>query len=626
MDAVITPLTKSSGALSSAPLSQVDKLRIWRQDALVQHHYETAEHIGDKILALTNDPNDAFWLAQVHYCSGNYTRAHQLLTSRGEIDQSPACKHLTALSLTKMNKWDKALELIGDTTPREALSGQASSNSLFSPASGSSTAARRTRRRGGGRTTAAQAGEDANGIKIEAAIAFLRGQIFTYQNNFDRAKECYQEAVQIDGKCFEAFNQLIKNSLLTPDEEWEFLKSINFEGSCGPDNAELTKALYTVRLGKYTHLQSYLEADTVLKDDYGLADNSDVLLSKADMLFVQCKFRDCLELCERILDKDKFKFAAYPNYLACLHELGARNKLFLLAHELADSHPAEPVSWLAVGVYYLTIGKIAEARRYFSKASMMNPYFGQAWIGFAHTFAVEGEHEQAISAYSTAARLFPGTHLPSLFLGMQHLHLNNLTLAEEYLSSSYAICSADPLLLNEMGVVFYHKNELKTAETYFHEALQAAESLNSDPRAWLSIRANLGHVYRRLEKHDMSLSYFEEILRISPRDANIHSAMGLVNLQAGRLFVAIENFHEALSIAPNDPVASELLQRALEEHTKEGLNFDEDEFEFDFEQHPEYRGMFGSPATGNDSGFRIHESESPVYNDHDDSHMEIESD
>ena len=43
---------------------------------------------------------------------------------------------------------------------------------------------------------------------------------------------------------------------------------------------------------------------------------------------------------------------------------------------------------------------------------MMDPHFGPAWIGFAHSFAAEGEHEQAISAYTTAARLFQGYAAP----------------------------------------------------------------------------------------------------------------------------------------------------------------------------------------------------------------------
>lgn len=49
-------------------------------------------------------------------------------------------------------------------------------------------------------------------------MCYLRGQIYTNQNNFDRAKDCYKEAVQVDAKCFEAFDQLIRSNLLTPKE------------------------------------------------------------------------------------------------------------------------------------------------------------------------------------------------------------------------------------------------------------------------------------------------------------------------------------------------------------------------------------------------------------------------
>lgn len=38
----------------------------------------------------------------------------------------------------------------------------------------------------------------------------------------------------------------------------------------------------------------------------------------------------------------------------------------------------------------------------------MDPQFGAAWLGFGHSFAMDGEHDQAISAYSTSARLFQG--------------------------------------------------------------------------------------------------------------------------------------------------------------------------------------------------------------------------
>lgn len=38
----------------------------------------------------------------------------------------------------------------------------------------------------------------------------------------------------------------------------------------------------------------------------------------------------------------------------------------------------------------------------------MDSHYGPAWIGFGHTFAAESEHDQAITAYSTAAKLYPG--------------------------------------------------------------------------------------------------------------------------------------------------------------------------------------------------------------------------
>lgn len=38
----------------------------------------------------------------------------------------------------------------------------------------------------------------------------------------------------------------------------------------------------------------------------------------------------------------------------------------------------------------------------------MDPRFGPAWIAFAHTFALEGEHDHAVTAYSTCARMFAG--------------------------------------------------------------------------------------------------------------------------------------------------------------------------------------------------------------------------
>lgn len=408
--------------------------------------------------------------------------------------------------------------------------------------------------------------------RYEAAICYLRGICHAKQNAFDRAKECYKHAVQIDVLCYEAFQQLMKNSLLSPDEEWQFLESLDFDSiavahdaSASQEAADFTKMLYTTRLSKYRNPTSFTAACDTLSTHYNLATNHDLLLSRADLLYTQCRYKDALAITESILQEDKYNFATYPLHLACLYELKKNNVLFLVAHDLADTHPSEPCTWLAVGIYYFSISKIAEARRYFSKASMMDAHFGPAWIGFAHTFAAEGEHDQAISAYSTAARLFMGTHLPQVFLGMQNHALNNMTLAEEFLKTAYGLCQTDPLLLNEMGVVFYHQSRFAEAVQIFTTAIGMANEIDSDPSSWLAPRTNLGHAYRRLRHFEQALLQFDEVLRLGGKDPQLFVAKGMVFLEMDQPEDAIAVLHEALAMCPQDPIATELLAKALEE-------------------------------------------------------------
>lgn len=525
------------------PLSRAEKLRLWRHDAFMQHHYETAEYIGDKILSLTNDPNDAFWLAQVHFNRGDYLRAYNLLTSKPEYEQSLVCRYLSGYSLVKLERWDDALDVLGETNP------------FRDPAYKSRTLDR--------------------GTRLEASMCYLRGLIYASQTNFERAKEAYQEAVMVDVKCFEAFNELINNDFLSPAEQWEFINQLNY--SDAEDNDELVKLLYTTKLSKYMNLERFEEAETILKDEYRLGDNTDVLLSRVNSYYVRCNYDECCALCEKLLNKDPYNFSLQAVYISCLYELGGRNKLFLRAHQLADNHPAHPLTWFAIGTYYLSIGKVLEARKFFGKANMLNPNICQGWIGFAHTFAIEKEHEQAVSAYAFAARLFPGNHFPNLFLGMQHVAMKSFNLAEEYLLASYEICNTDPLLLNELGVVHYYKKSWHQAEACFREALGAAKYINSDSKSWISIHVNLGHVYRMVGDYQKAMDCFTQALKLSPRnDSNIFTSIGLVYLKLRNEHKAIEYLHEALAICPTDTIASDLLKRALDSNRLKSSAFMQD--------------------------------------------------
>lgn len=634
-------------------------LRSWRQDALNRGQHDSAIYIGDKVLALTNSDSDAFWLAQVHFSNNNFTRALALLSRKDLISRSTACRYLAAHCYIKQNQFDQALSILGEHNPADLIRNH-NSRRKIQHLNGQSHV---TLRNGKHSTTRGERGEDqekddANNVRFEAAMCYLRGLCFAKQNAFDRARDCYKDAVRIDVQCFEAFDQLMKNSLMSPAEELEFLESLDFDSVSSPDPAvaqeaaDFTKMLYTTRLSKYSAPNILSDATETLSTHYNLAENPDILLARAEALFTQCRFAEALELTSSILSTSKSNeltttnspsMAAhshlghapgvYPLHLACLYETGATNALFLLSHMLADHAPEEPYTYLAIGVYYLSVSKIAEARRFFSKASLLDPHSAPAWIGFAHTFAAEGEHDQAIAAYSTAARLFQGSHLPQLFLGMQHLALNNMSLAHEYLCAAYAMSTGspsnntstlpsnlpssplggDPLVLNELGVVYYHQGNLSMAVELFQQALKLAGSLQCEPGAWVATRANLGHALRRMGRVPDALREFDECLRVgcggtsmgySPflgggaggsaavatasgvggyEDrglvGSLHTSRGLLLLELGRTTEAVTALHEAVRVlrasgggdaAGGAGVAGTLLSRALEIWASEG--------------------------------------------------------
>ncbi|KAJ1978269.1 anaphase-promoting complex subunit Cut9 [Dimargaris cristalligena] len=106
---------------------------------------------------------------------------------------------------------------------------------------------------------------------------------------------------------------------------------------------------------------------------------------------------------------------------------------------------AQPIPWFAVGCYYLLVGDYAQSRRYFSRACSLDAHCGPAWVGFAHSFAAEAEHEPATTAYSAAFRLFPGSPLLPQFLGMQYLQMDSLVLAQDFLLTAVRHCVGDYL-------------------------------------------------------------------------------------------------------------------------------------------------------------------------------------
>ncbi|KAF0404707.1 ApcC hetero-tetramer Cut9-Hcn1 [Gigaspora margarita] len=203
---------------------------------------------------------------------------------------------------------------------------------------------------------------------------------------------------------------------------------------------------YISMLKKYDHVTEIQEAQSELENKFRLSNNADILLSHADELYTQCRFKEYLEVTTKLLELDMYNQARLPIHIVCLHEFREKNKFFLFAHELVEHSPDKAITWFSVGCYNFLIDQNEEARRYFMARHLL-------WI------LIAGQRGSKIIS--------------------RHLQAKNLLSAEEYLLTSSQICESDPLV---------------------------AEEAKCRPQVWEKIWINLDHAFRQLGELDNHIS------------------------------------------------------------------------------------------------------------------------
>ncbi len=136
------------------------------------------------------------------------------------------------------------------------------------------------------------------------------------------------------------------------------------------------------------------------------------------------------------------------------------------------------------------------ARKYFAKSNQLNKHFPEGWIALGNCYAAQDESDQALSAYRTCLRLFPGCHYANLFIGMEFVRTNNLKTALVAFQDALMMSNKDPLVYSEIGVVFYKQRFYEDAEAHFMRGLEFCLEDKSVVSQTLTI--NLGHTYRKL--------------------------------------------------------------------------------------------------------------------------------
>ncbi|RVE58319.1 hypothetical protein OJAV_G00208100 [Oryzias javanicus] len=522
----------------------LDRLRKRVRQYIDQQQYQSALFWADKIASLSHeDPQDIYWLAQCLYLTSQYHRASHALRSRKLDKLYGACQYLAARCHYAAKEFQQALDILDAEEPVN----------------------KKMLERSGKEDSEAESTKDwgMSPASISSSICLLRGKIYDAMDNRPLATSSYKEALKLDVYCFEAFDLLTSHHMLTAQEEKEFLDSLPLSQQCTEEEEELLHFLFENKLKKYNKPSDLVVPEMV----NGLQDNLDVVVSLAERHYYNCDFKMCYKLTSMVMVKDPFHASCLPVHIGTLVELGKANELFYLSHKLVDLYPNNPVSWFAVGCYYLMVGhKNEHARRYLSKATTLERTYGPAWIAYGHSFAVESEHDQAMAAYFTAAQLMKGCHLPMLYIGLEYGLTNNSKLAERFFSQALSIAPEDPFVIHEMAVVAFQNGDWKTAERYFLDAMEKIKAIGNEVTVdkWEPLLNNLGHVCRKLKKYEQALEYHRQALVLIPQHASTYAAIGYVHSLMGDFESAIDYFHTALGLKRDDTFSVTMLGHCIE--------------------------------------------------------------
>ena len=408
---------------------------------------------------------------------------------------------------------------------------------------------------------------------INSAALVLMAAAHEGLGDLPSAIQCYKQALTEDVCCIEALDKLCLYHALTGEEEKALFKSLPFQKQCSMEEEKALTLLYQQKL-KHTAPNAKTDALSEFqahKSLQPLCSNLDVLCNIAEHHFRTMNIDACYKLTTDIVEKDPYHHSALLLHLACCVQKGKTEELFSLGHRLVDYFPNSALAWYSVACYYIAVNKHQSARKYLTKAVSLDSQFAAAHMAFGLSFTNEGEHDQAISAFSNAARIMQGSHLPLLYLGREYCQTGSVSTAVRFLCSARAIAPHDPVLLQEMGTIIASAEEYPKAERYFRSAITQLSMI--DPQVtlqlWETVYNNLGHVLRKQGKLDEALSMHFSALHLEPAQSSTLTAIGFVYLLKGDFENVVKFANQALRLKREDQFTLELLQTAMEEMSEQ---------------------------------------------------------
>ena len=438
--------------------------------------------------------------------------------------------------------------------------------------------------------------DENNDIKSMHSIRHLLiGKAYEMKENKQPAIRNYLLALKNDLENIEAFDILINHQLLNTSEKQQLLNTLNFsQNNCWlndyykskiNDNIFMTyKSDVEIDLGinkiineinsennskcnrennmediNYNNISTINIMDVLYKNN-----DQSLMLMEAEKMFMARDYTNTYKKLKKINEDDFYNLELIPMLCSSMIELNKIVDLYSLAYKLGNNCNDKFIPWYAVGCYYYAIKKYEISRKYFLKCNQLNKNFPEGWVALGNSYAGEDESDQALNAYRTCLRLFPGCHYSNLYIGMEFVRTNNLKTALIAFQNALQLSQNDPLIYNEIGVVYYKQHIYEEAQNYFIKGIKMC-SEDDVSSVYQTLMINLGHTYRKLKKLKEALEVYMKLYYIDSKNIDVLNGIGFVLSLIGKYNYALDYFHQANFIQSNDSFSITMINKCINE-------------------------------------------------------------
>ena len=403
--------------------------------------------------------------------------------------------------------------------------------------------------------------------KILHSIRYLLiGKAYEMQENKQPAIRNYLLSLQNDPNNIEAFDILLNHQLLNLESKNNLLSTLSFSN----DNnwlydyfkSKIDDNIYMTGKSDIEIQENENEEKANVMDILYKNEDQDLMKMEAEKYFIARDYTNTFNKLRKINEEDFYNLEIIPMLCSCMIELNKVGELYSLAYKLANNCGDKYISWYAVGCYYYSIKKYDLSRKYFLKCNQLNKNFPEGWIALGNSYAGQDESDQALNAYRTCLRLFPGCHYSNLYIGMEFIRTNNFKTAFITFQNALLLSINDPLIYNEIGVVYYKQKQFEDAEKYF---LKGVSICNNEDRAITTqtLLLNLGHCYKKMKRFKDALQLYIKLYCIDSRNIDVLNAIGTTLAFLGNNNLALEYLHKANFIKSNDNYSIGMINKCI---------------------------------------------------------------